>query len=626
MDKEKTKDYTEEFEGEKEIQESEEVNDIDVEQIDETRESRHHHHHHHHHKDKKKIILIIITIILVIAAIGCILYLTKHKKQNDNNKPDNTPKIVRPSDDIEYVVLKQNYFSMSCKKTRSGDKIKKLSKGMIIECEFGYELSSNQKLTELYFDINNSSNIKLANIRNNSKFELTNENKTYMLIPDEPTSTLDKLIKFDYEVLNDDDTAYIELNNVVFKDVNNKYYKVINSIETFPVEYDDKIYIYKATYEEDDTVYYYSSKTKNTEDTLFDTFQCQNEDCMTLAESTSNFLIKDDGLLVYNSERKTSQALKLKDDFKLDGYSYEMMSNQKGSLYGIMFKKNYQSQYECGNSDSICINKGLSGYEMGYYSLKANMFTIDPSLNIIGAGAYQDYDLAILLKKDNTFGVFSLEDDDMVIKFSDKYKSIDFDDYTSSIVLEVYDDKNGEYYFEYFDPITSSYTIKTDNLRKFDNSTIYYATEYNRDKKEVTMLFDSKGNPIKNMPYVLTKKLVKVNSKIIIDATVNYVVYDLNGNYLYETGYADEFILGYTKNYLIAASEDSKLQLLDNKGKFILDIRDLNDGNKFVSVNEEDGSVIVVIKDSSITEENKNAYQYTIKNKEIIDTQTIQVN
>lgn len=607
---EQTKDYTEEYKIlEEESKENEELK------------------HHTHHNHKKKKVLIIITIFLLILCTICIVFLLlkdKKKNNNENDTNENKVTIQRPSKKEEYIVLKQNYITMSCRKTASGDKIKKLSKGMTIDCIFQYEVKDSQKITELYFDLNNSSSVKLKNIKNDGDSILINDESTYKLTLDTPQNIFSDL-HFYFDVINDDKTGFVELNNIVFKDSNNLYYKVINSIETFPPEYDDKIYIYETKYEDSDEVFYYSSKVLDKEQKLFDTFQCQNDTCETLSESSHYFLINDEKFLIYDTIKKTTVTIDTPNTIKKEDYSYELMHNSKGNIYGVAFKKNYTSSYSCNNVDNTCINKGLSGYEIGYYSLNEKRFTIDPELKIIGSSAYQDYDYALMLKKADTYGVYSYEDDKMVIEFTNKYKSMDFDNSTSSIKMEVYDKNKDEYYFEYYDPINNSYTLNTSNLIKFKDSSIYYLEDYNQKANKVTMLFDKNGSPIKKLPYVLSKNLVVVNTKIVIDTIEGYISYDLNGNYLYKTGYYDSFILGYTKNYIIAKSELNKVEILSNDGKLILELDELNDKVSYVSSKEYDDILLVIIKDTNITEEGKNSKQYKIQNNKLVDTEYIYV-
>ena len=606
---EKTKDYEEEYK----VLEEENKEYIESE-------------HHHHRNNKKKVILIVITILLFLICIGCIVYLLLKDKNSDEKPeiPTQTTQIQRPSNNIEYTVLKQNNIGMNCKKTKQGDKYKKLSKGMIIDCNFGYEANANSKITELYFDLNASSNIKLKDIKNNSGYKLVNDENTYLLTFDSPQSVLDNVIHFYYEVINDDKTGFVEVNNIIFKDSNDLYYKVLNNIETFPPEYDDKIYIYESTYDESDEVFYYSSKTVDSEQKLFDTFQCQNDTCETIAESSHYFLINDNKLVLYDSFKKTTVTIDTPEELKIDDYSYELMHNAKGNIYGVALKRNYKSAFDCNNLDGVCVNKGLSGYEIGYYSLKEKRFTIDPDLKIIGSSAYQEYDYAIMLKKGNTYGVYSLEDDKMVVEFTDKIKAMDFDYFSSSITMELYDEANDEYYFTYYDPVGNTNTLKTSNLIKFEDSTIYYLEDINHLAKEVTMLFDKNGNQLKKMPYVLKKDLVAVNNNIIINSVLEgYLHYDLDGNYLFKTGYYHTYILDYSKNYILAKSELNKLEVLDNNGKIVTELDELNDKVTYVSSKEFDNTLLVIVKDTNITEEGKNAKQYTIKDGKLDNTELI---
>ena len=275
-------------------------------------------------------------------------------------------------------------------------------------------------------------------------------------------------------------------------------------------------------------------------------------------------------------------------------------------------------------NEYVCINTGLSGYEIGYYSMALNNFSITPDYGFVGASAFNGYDVAMMLKKDNQYGVFSFEDDNMMLELSDKYKSIDYDDDTQSILLEVYDEKNKNYYFEFFNPKYSLFSVDTANLDKYDNSSLYYSTKYNSKGIRVTMLFDSKGVALKNLPYVVSDKLISVSDKIIVKDEL-YTVYDLNGNKLYTSVYDPKNVIAYTTSFVIATN-DNKLVLLDTNGKELSTIKELKDGVTFISAEEEEkGVLIVIIKDTSIQEEGKNAYKYTIEINKPYQTETIHI-
>jgi len=620
---EKTKDYKEEFENNEEL--NDEEIDYQNENINNNDEKP--------KKNIKKIILITITIILIIVCIVCsIILLKKNKEQKNNTDKNDTPQevvITRPDESLDYTIIKQSTFLMNCKNTSKGEKYKKLTKGLLIDCVFGYEVNTNQKVSELYFDLNNSANVKLVSTNNTSDYELLNTEKTYKLSSSKPDSVLKDSIHFYFEVLNDtDETGYVEISDIIFKDDNNKYYKVLNSIETFPPEYDDKLYIYKETYEDDDSVYYYSSKVKYTDDEsnveLVDTFQCQNESCESKSEVNNYFLINDEKLILYNTLDKTSTTLNVPNDLKVDDYTYEIMLNKKNKIYGIAFKKNYVSAYDCDSNEYVCLNTGLSGYDIAYYSMALNNFSISLDYGFIGSSVYDDYDIALLLKKEDKIGVFSYEDDNMMLELSSKYKAAEYDSDTGSIMLEVYDNKNKNYYFEFFNPKYSSFVVDTNNLQKYDSSPIYYKIAYNRNGDRVTMFFDEKGVQLKKLPYVLSNKVLSVTDKIVINDEL-YKVYDLKGNLLYTSKYDVKDTLAYTKSYLIVNNEN-KIKLLNKDGEDIINIKDINDGVEFISASEnENGVLTVIIKDSAITEEGKNAYKYTIETNKPFAIETINI-
>ena len=639
MDDEKdiiTKDYTEEFddlEDEELDNEEEETIEEEIETEDEslsdeeitedkevTSEAK-----EKKPNNKKKKILIILLILLLIACLVCTVLLIINNKKDNIKEKEEVAKIIRLSEDEEYTPLKQSYFNMVCKQTNKGEKYKKLTKGLVIDCVFGYALNSDIKVSELYFDLSNSANVKLKKVKNDTSFELINEKKTYKLTPKNPEGALTEGLHFYYEVLNNtDETGYVEVSNIVFKDSNGKYYKVVNSLESFPPEYDDKIYIYKDTYGEDEKDYYFSSKIKYEDQELFDTFQCKNESCETKTEASNYFLINDEKLLVYDTIAKTTNTIRTPDNFKVDDYSYEFMLNPRGELYGIAFKKQYVSSYDCEKNEFVCINTGLSGFELGYYSLALNTFTIDPDLGFIGSSAYNNYDVAMMIKKDNKIGVFSYEDDEMMIELTDKYTAIEYDDDTECILLEVYDEKNKQYYFEYFNPKYALFTVDTDKLQKYDNSSIYYTTHFNSQGVKVTMLFDNKGKQLRNLPYAVSNNIISVTDKIIVKNNL-YEVYDLKGNQLYSSKYDPNNILATTPSFIVAIN-DNRIMLLNAEGKELAKIKDLNSGVKFVSAEEqEEGVLVVIIKDESIKEDGKNAYKYTIEFDKPFKIETINV-
>ena len=585
--------------------------------------------------NKKKTILLIVIIVLLLIAIGCIVYLTLSKK--NNNKPeDNISKVTRP-ENVEYTVLKQNYFGMSCKTDKNDNKYKALTKGLVIKCSFNFDVYDNQKVSELYFDLNNSQNVKLLKKENKKNYKIENEGNTYKITFDTPNSALEDELFFYFEVINQKDkTGFVEVKDVIYKDENDKYYKIISTIEVFPPEYDDKIYIYKDTYDDDgkEEVYYFSSKNKiDAEEyqeyygdnvTLFDTFQCKNEECESYAENENYFLINDDKLLIYDTLKKTTNEIKTPDKFDIETYSFDIVTNSKNNLYGLLFKKNYTSSYACDyNANPSCVNSGLSGYEVGYYSIKAGIFTIDLDYGFVGNTVYTDYTTALLLKKDNKYGVFSFEEDDMILELTDKYNAIEYDDMTESVALQKYDEKYKINYFEFFNLKDKNYKLDIKKLNKYKETNIYYIEKTNSERKVLTMLFDKNGSPLKDLPYLSPdyKNAQIVENEIRVDDMNKYYFYDFNGNYLYSyTG----TLIEKTKSYLILF-DNKDVILADLNGKTLLKIFEPSETMTFISAEEENNIVTITIKDTAITEENKNAYKYTIKDGKTVTSETIYV-
>ena len=580
---------------------------------------------------RKKIITIVLIVLFVLAIAAVLVYFLVIKKKDKpvEEEPKNeTVVIERPSDTLDYTVLKQSPVGLYCYKTKNGDKIKTLTKNMVIECNLEFELK--QRVSELYFDLSNSTNIKLDEYKNDSDYKIETDGTTYKLTTSTPTSVLNGPIKFYFKVLNSsDNNGYTEMKNIIFKDDGDVYYKVLNNIITFPPEYNDKIYIYLADFEED-YEYYYTSKNKDEENLeegikLVDTFQCKNDTCEEQASYDNYFLIYDDTFILYDTLNKSKTTVKLPEDFKVEDYSYELMMSNKKNVYGIAFKKNYHDELDCDTYEDFCIETGLSGYDIGYYSMSEKMFTVDLDFGFYGSTAYNDYDKALLLKKGNKYGIYSYEDDEMILELTNKYTAMSYDSETDLVKLEVIDDDNNEYYYNYFNINNKSFKVDVSSISKFDNSSLYYTTSYNRQGHSVTMLFTSKGEQHKKIPYVLTNNLVSVTNKIIIKDGNLYNVYDLDGNLLYKTKYTTHNVLNQTESYLVIKTDDNKIELEDLEGKTLVTVVELTDTMSYVSSSEANDILTIYIKDTSIEEEGKNGYKYTIKYNEPFVRETVKI-
>ena len=347
--------------------------------------------------------LIILIIVFAILFVLLICYLVFFRKSNDPAKPDdNTSKIVRPSDDLEYTILKDNQVTFVCNKTSDGEKFTSLKKGLIIECDLN--INSKEGITKLYFDLDNSSNLKIKNFTNDSGYELENDKKTYLLKSDTPINQVTDKIKFYYEVIDiTEKTGYAEIKNIVFEDGKNSYYKMTNSICAFPPEYNDKIFIYKQT--QDKEVSYVGSKVTLTDEEnleLIDTYKCSTEDCEVKNNSKNNFIIYDNNkLMVYDVLSRLKQTVRIEEaKFDYNKYEYEAVTNKTGELVGILFKSDYVSNLDCTKVPDTCIETSISGYKNSYYSLSKNMFTVALDYGFVGANVYDDdYDKALLLSK-----------------------------------------------------------------------------------------------------------------------------------------------------------------------------------------------------------------------------------
>ena len=576
--------------------------------------------------NKRKTAVIIIEVVIVLLLIGLIVYFLfiKGKKTETNEVTEPTTKeIARPSSDIEYVPVKQSTFGLVCNKTKDGQKIKALKKGMIIECVFEFE--TTQRVSELYFDLAASKNIKFSSYKNDSGYTVESDGKTYKLSTYEPLMKMDKGINFYYEITEENEkTGYIEVRDVIFKDDTDKYYKALNNLTTFPVEYDDKIYIYKSTYE--DETYYYARKTiRPTEEEgynddesseLIDTFQCENESCDAVASANNYFLINDSKLILYDPLKKTTKKVTVDDDVKLEDYEYELIIGSKNNVLGIIFQKDYVDNYVC-NSGSNCYDNGISGYKIGYYSFNTNSFTIALDYGWVGSTGYNEYDRVLLLQKDNKIGAFSYEDDDMALTESEEYYSASYDDELNAVVLEVKNEE-GNYYYKFFDLDTKTFKLNTKRLSKFEDADIFYTNRITRQNTAVTMLFNAKGESIKKLPFVLYNTISSVSDKIITYSDSYYTTYELDGTYVYKSSFTEDKIIDRvnienSKDGLIIVNVDGKYGIESDVNKYIT-ICEHTDTNEYVKtvVDLEKEIIEVYVKDSSVTEEGKNGYKYTL--------------
>ena len=215
---------------------NEQIKEIKKEEIDNKIEELKTEQDNNRKLSKTLIILIIVLGVLLVSFI-CYLLFFKNKPNDPNN---NTSTIVRPDENQEYIILKQNQISFSCNKTSNGEKFKTLKKGLVIECDF--TVNTTQNISELYFDITHSSNLKLKELKNNSDYTLVNDKDTYKLTTTTPFNNLKEKILFYFEVTNiEEKTGYAEIENIVFKDDKDNYYKMTDNIFAFPPEYNDKI-------------------------------------------------------------------------------------------------------------------------------------------------------------------------------------------------------------------------------------------------------------------------------------------------------------------------------------------------------------------------------------------------
>ena len=103
---------------------NEQIKEIKKEEIDNKIEELKTEQDNNRKLSKTLIILIIVLGVLLISFI-CYLLFFKNKPNDPSN---NTSTIVRPDENQEYIILKQNQISFSCNKTSNGEKFKTLKK------------------------------------------------------------------------------------------------------------------------------------------------------------------------------------------------------------------------------------------------------------------------------------------------------------------------------------------------------------------------------------------------------------------------------------------------------------------------------------------------------------------
>ena len=577
-------------------------------------------------------VLIILIVIFSILFIILICYLLFFKNNNNPIEPTDNKysKIIRPSNNIEYTILKDNEISFICNKTESGEKITTLKKGMIIECDLN--INAKENINELYFDLDNSANLKIKKFTNDSEYELIDENNTFLIKSETPFNTINDKLKFYYEVTDiAEKTGYAEIKNIVLKDNQNIYYKMTNSICAFPPEYNDKIFIYKQT-QDNETNYIGSKITLNDGENieLIDTYKCTSEECEVKNNYKNNFIIYDDNkLLIYDVLLRVKQTIRINEEkFDYNKYEYEAVSNKNNELIGILFKSDYVSNIDCNTVLNNCIETSISGYKNSYYSLNKNMFTIALDYGFIGANVYTDYDKALLLYKDNKYGVFSYEEDNMILELSKNYTSIEYDSKLNVIKLGSYDKKSKVYYYKYYDVDNNVFKIDINNknVKSINNSkVIYYVEEINRQGKKIYSLFNSKGEALKDIPYTLDLNIEIIDKQIAVKNNDDYDLYDLDGNFSETSPYVQSglTILKTSTSYYLALDSNNSLILTDNIGKTITSIipsKDIEeiydiDTMNIVKFEEKNKEIELIITNYNIAVEDKNAYKFIIDSK-----------
>jgi hypothetical protein len=171
-----------------------------------------------------------------------------------------------------------------------------------------------------------------------------------------------------------------------------------------------------------------------------------------------------------------------------------------------------------------------------------------------------------------------------MLELSKKYNSIEFDSNLDLVKLGTYDKK--EYYYSYYNINNNSFIIdvKNKNVKSVkDLDVVYYIEDINRQGKTVYMLFNSKGEALNDIKYVLNLDIDIINNTLVIkNGDEDYDIYDLDGNYIETSEYVQSGlkVLKTTNNYLLALNNDNQMIVTDHIGKTIATIMPSNTINE----------------------------------------------
>ena len=203
------------------------------------------------------------------------------------------------------------------------------------------------------------------------------------------------------------------------------------------------------------------------------------------------------------------------------------------------------------------------------------MFTVALDYGFTGANIYEDYDVGLMLYKDNQYGIFSYDDDSMVLELSKKYTSIEYDSNMHLVKLGIYDSKNKLNYYAYYNLKNSLFKLDVSKLESVNNSKkIYYIKDFNIQGKIVYMLFNSNGEALKDIPYVTSLDEIELitENTLVTKNGDDFNIYDLNGNFIEASQYVQSGlkVIKTTNSYYLALNNDNELLVTNHIGKTIV--------------------------------------------------------
>lgn len=212
----------------------------------------------------------------------------------------------------------------------------------------------------------------------------------------------------------------------------------------------------------------------------------------------------------------------------------------------------------------------------------------------------------------------------MALEASEDYISAYYDEDLNAIALEVKD--GSSYYYKYFDLDTKSFKLNTKRLQKFEDGNLFYTLKTNRLGFTLAMLFNSKGESLKKLPYLNNAIIKSVDERITTYADKYYTYYKLDGTYIYRSSFTEDKIIDRISVPVSVSESNDSVKILDIDGKYAIEsdaekyivICDNTETNQYVSatLDFDNNKIEVYVKDSSVTDEGMNGYKYVLTEDE----------